>query len=92
MLCEHEGTGLENENALAPAGAAEPEMFGDGAAERTAAYDNEVEGANVSACRETIPVCVPRGSAKYRIGICQRFVETIANIPSENIEGEFRGL
>ena len=92
MLGEHEGTGFENENAFAPAGAAEPEMFGDGAAERTATYDNEVEGANVSAWRETIPVYVLRSRAKYRIGICKCFVETIANIPAKNIKGELREL
>ena len=53
VLRQHKGSSLEHENALGAVGAAEPEMFGEGCAERAAANNDEVERLQVAASWQT---------------------------------------
>ena len=88
MLGKQERACFENENAFRSAAAAEPQMFGDGGTERTAANDDEVERPHFAVLLQWIAVYVPRVGAIGRIGIGKRFLERIAHIAPEHIERE----
>jgi len=83
---------FEDEDAFRPAGAAEPQMLGDGGAERAAADDDEIERPHVAARRQGISVHVPRVGAIGRIGIGERFVKRVADVSPEHVECEVSRL
>ncbi len=86
VLRQHEGSAVEHEDALAAAGAAEPEMFGKGCTERAAADNDEVERPQVAASGQT------GGGAGSRVDGDARFVEGVADETSEDVAGERGGF
>src|SRR4029077_20487445 len=84
MLRQYEGPAVQHEDALAAVGAAEPEMLGDGAAERAAADDDEVKRPQIAACRQA------RSGACIRVDRDDHFVEGIADVATEDVTGERR--
>src|SRR5713101_927036 len=82
VLGQQEWPAVEHEGALAPAGAAEPEMFGQGTAERPAADDDEIKRSEVAARGQT------GGAAGIGVNRDEHIVEGIAHVSSKHIARE----